>query len=56
MYSSHRPWRRAAAVVITALLLFFVVRDPARAADLTTRAAAGLGVVAESLVTFLGSF
>lgn len=56
MYSSHRPWRRALIVLATALALFFVIRDPAKAADLTSRAAAGLGVVAESFVTFLGSF
>lgn len=56
MYSSHRPWRRALVILVTALVLFFMIRDPAKAADLTTRAAAGLGVVAESFVTFLGSF
>ncbi|MFD0884114.1 hypothetical protein ACFQ08_06060 [Streptosporangium algeriense] len=55
MHPSSHPWRRALGVLVIALALFVVVRDPTKAADLTTRAITGLGAVAESLAAFLTS-
>ncbi|MEV4182458.1 hypothetical protein AB0J28_13575 [Streptosporangium canum] len=55
MYSDRNP-RRFLLILLAALALFFVIREPAKAAVFTTHAVNGLMAAADSLVTFASSF
>ncbi|MER6826559.1 hypothetical protein ABT352_11275 [Streptosporangium sp. NPDC000563] len=55
MYSDRTP-RRFLLILLAALALFFVIREPAKAAVLATHAVNGLMAAADSLVTFASSF
>ncbi|MGW3363607.1 hypothetical protein ACWDOR_11730 [Streptosporangium canum] len=53
MLPAPKP-RRFLPVLLLALALFFIVREPAKAADAATSAFNGLMTVADALVTFAG--
>ncbi len=44
--------RRLLPLLLLALALFFVIREPAKAASLATNAMHGIGTVADALVSF----
>ncbi|WP_156056654.1 hypothetical protein [Streptosporangium roseum] len=54
MIPTAKP-RRLLPFVVLICLVFFVVREPAKAADVATSAFNGLMTVADALVTFAGA-
>ncbi|MBG0819873.1 hypothetical protein HS048_03815 [Planomonospora sp. ID91781] len=55
MYSEHRL-RRFVFMLLGALALFFVIREPNKAAVLATHAFNGLMAAADALVVFAANF
>ncbi|WP_406319131.1 hypothetical protein OHA77_17655 [Streptosporangium sp. NBC_01639] len=54
MYSDRKPLRFL-LILLAVLALFFVIREPAKAAVFTTHAINGLMAAADSLMTFVGN-